>query len=84
MECPDRGNYIPANLHAAEVSYVSSSSLSAFSAAVVRAVWSNKMLLASTPAILSLLDGPVGIDPAFHIVCLGWLPHDAQVFGVLP
>ena len=26
------------------------------------------MLLASTLAILHLLDGPVGIDPAFHIV----------------
>ena len=28
----------------------------------------SKMPLASTPAILSLLDGPVGVDKAFHIV----------------
>ena len=32
------------------------------------AVWSSKMPLANAPAILNLLDGPVGIDPAFHIV----------------
>ena len=63
-----RGEYLPAGLHAAEASHVSSSAISAFWAAVVRAVWSTKMPLASTPAILHLLDGPVGIDPAFHIV----------------
>ena len=63
-----RGKYLPAGLHAAEASYVSSSSLSARRAAIVRAVWSTKMPLASTPAVLNLLDGPVGIDPAFHIV----------------
>ena len=34
--------------------------LSSFRTAVVRAVWSSKMPLASTPAILSLLDGPGG------------------------
>ena len=35
----------------------------------VRAVWSSKMPLARTPVILNLLDGPVGVDLAFHIVC---------------
>ena len=34
----------------------------------MRAVWSSEKPLASTPAILNLLDGPVGVDPAFHIV----------------
>ena len=63
-----RGRYIPAGVHAAEASYVSSSSVSAFRAAIVRAVWSTKMPLANTPAILNLLDGLVGIDPAFHFV----------------
>ena len=63
-----RGKYLPAGLHAAEASYVSSSSISAFRAAIVRAVWSSKMPLANVPAILNLLDGPVGIDPAFHVV----------------
>ena len=62
-----RGKYLPTGLYAAEASYVSSSSISAFRAAIVRAVWSSKMLLADAPAILNLLDGPVGVDPAFHI-----------------
>ena len=48
----------PAGLHAAEASRVSSA-ISAVRAAVVRAVWSTKMPLASTPAILNRLDGPV-------------------------
>ena len=63
-----RGKYSPTGLHAAEASHVSSSSLSAFRAAIVRSVWSSKMFLAGTPAILNLLDGPVGIDPAFHVI----------------
>ena len=63
-----RGKYLPAGLHAAEASYVSSSPISAFGAAIVRAVWSSEMPLANAPANLNLLDGPVGIDPAFHIV----------------
>ena len=61
--------YIPAGLHAVEASYSSSSSsLSAFRAAIVRAVWSSKMPLASSTAVLSLLDGPEGVDTAFHII----------------
>ena len=63
-----RGKYLSAGLHAAEASYVSSSSISSFRAAIVRAVWSTKMPLANTPAILDLLDGPVDVDPAFHII----------------
>ena len=63
-----RGKCLPAGLHAAEASYDSSSSISAFRAAIVRAVWSTKMPLANAPAILNLLDGPVGVDPAFHII----------------
>ena len=63
-----RGKFLPAGLHAAEASYFSSSSISAFRAAIVRSVGSSKMPLANTPAILSLLDGPVDVDPAFYIV----------------
>ena len=63
-----RGKYIPAGLHAAEASYVSSSSLGACRAAIVTAVWSSKMPLANTPAVLNVLDGPVGVDPALHII----------------
>ena len=61
-----RGKYILASLHAAEASCVSASSLGAFRAAVVEAVWSSQMPLANTPAVLSLLDGPVGVDPALR------------------
>ena len=60
-----RGKYLLAGLHAAEASYVSSSSISAVRAAIVRAVWSSKMPLANAPALLNLLDGPVDVDPAF-------------------
>ena len=63
-----RGKYLPAGLHAAEASFVSSSSIRAFRAAIVRAVWSSRMPLANAPAILNLLDGLVGVDPAFHTV----------------
>ena len=35
---------------------------------IVRAVWACKMLLANKPAILNLLDGPVGVDLAYYIV----------------
>ena len=59
-----RGKYLPAGLHAAEASFVSSSSISAFRGAI----WSGKMPLDNAPAILNLLDGPVGVDPAFHII----------------
>ena len=63
-----RGKYLPAGLHAAEASYVSSSSFSAFRAAIVRAVWSSKIPFANAPAVPHLLDGPIGVDPAFHII----------------
>ena len=64
----NRGKHLPAGLHAVEASYVSASSLSAFRAAIVRAVWSCNMPLANTLAILTLLDGSVGVGPAYYIV----------------
>ena len=64
-----RGEKIPAGLHAAEASCVSASSLSAFRAAIVWAVWSSCMPFACIPAVLNLLHGPVGVDPALHIIC---------------
>ena len=45
---------------------------------IVRAVWSSKMPLANAPAILNLLFGPVGVDPAFPH-CLVQVPYDAAV-----
>ena len=64
--------FLRAGLHAAEASYVSSSSISAFRAAIVRAVWSSKMSLANTPALLNLLDGPVGSILLFTLFGLGF------------
>ena len=43
-----------------------------FRAAIVRAVWSSKMPLADAPALLNLLDGPVDVGPAFHIIWSGF------------
>ena len=63
-----RGKFLPAGLHAVEASHVSISSLSSFRAAIGRAVWSSKMPMTSTPVLLNLLDGPVGVDPAYHII----------------
>ena len=74
--------YLPAGLHAAEASYVSFSSISAFRAAIVRAVWSSKMPLANALAILNLLDGPVGCRSCIlcHLVSVS---HDALVSCLL-
>ena len=44
------------------------SSFDAFRAAIIRSVWFCEMPLAHTPAILDLLDGPVGVDRAYHII----------------
>ena len=56
-----RGKYLPARLHAAEASYVSASSFSAFRAATGGSVWSSRVPLAkNTVGVLNLPDGPVG------------------------
>ena len=47
---------------------ISVSSLSAFRAAVARAVWSEELPMTNTPALLSLLDAPWGSEPAFFII----------------
>ena len=79
-----RGKYIPAGLHAAEASYVSSSSLSALRAAIVRAVLSSKMPSANTPAVFNLLDGPVVVDPALHIIWVRFRMMRRYLVGMLP
>ena len=63
-----RAGTLSRGLHAVEESCVSASSLSALRAATVRSVWSSKMPLANTPFVLNLLDGPVGVDRAFHVI----------------
>ena len=56
-----------AGLHAAEASYVSSSSISAFRAAVVRAVWSSMMPLANALLLFLIFwMGMLGLILLFH------------------
>ena len=47
---------------------MSVTALSSFRSAIARAVWSKKLPMTNTPALLSLLDGPWGSDPAFFII----------------
>ena len=53
---------------AVEGAAVSVTALASFRAAVSRAVWSRKLPMTNTPALLSLLDAPWGSDPAFIII----------------
>ena len=62
-----RSNF-PAGIHGNEGAAVSTTALNKFRAAIVPAVWSKKVLLASTLAVLSLIDAPVGAVPALHVV----------------
>ena len=63
-----RSKYLPGGLHGCEGAAVSVTALSSFRAAVSRAVWSKKLPMTNTPALLSLLDAPWGSDPAFFII----------------
>ena len=63
-----RSKYLPGGLHGCEGAAVSVTALSSFRSAIARAVWSEKLPMTSTPALLSLLDGPWGSDPAFFII----------------
>ena len=63
-----RSKYLPGGLHGCEGAAISVSALGSFRSAVARAVWSQKLPMTNTPALLSLLDGPWGSDPAFFII----------------
>ena len=60
--------YLPAALHGIEASLLASDSLRKLRSAIRRVVWSRHQPLASVGAVLSLLDGPTGCDPAFCVV----------------
>ena len=62
-----RSKYLPRGLHGC-VGAISVSALSSFRSAVARAVLSKKLTMTNTPALLCLLDGPWGSDPAFFII----------------
>ena len=63
-----RSMYLPAALHGIEASLLASDSLRKLRSSIHRVVWSRRQLLASVGAVLSLLDGPTGCDPAFCVV----------------
>ena len=63
-----RTMFIPGALHGVEASFLEDASVRKLRTAVCRVVWSSRQPLASAGAMLSLLDGPTGCDPAFCIV----------------
>ena len=63
-----RTMFVPGALHGVEASFLADSGLCKLRAAVCRVVWSSRQPLANAGAVLSLLDGPTGCDPAFCIV----------------
>ena len=62
--------FIPGALHGIEASFLAEASLRKLRAAIVRVVWSRRQSLANPGAVLSLLDGPSGSDPA---LCVVWI-----------
>ena len=63
-----RSMFIPGALHVIEASSVADAGLRKLRAVVVRVVWSRRQSLANPGAVVSLLDGPSGCDPAFCVV----------------
>ena len=63
-----RSKYLPAGSYGSEVSALFVNAFSVFRSAVARAVWSSFLALTNIPALLSLLDGPWGSDPAFFSI----------------
>ena len=63
-----RSMYLLAALHGIEASLHASESLRKLRSSICRVVWSRRQRLASVGAVLSLLDGPTGCDPAFCVV----------------
>ena len=88
-----RSKYLPGGLHGCEGAAVSVTALSSFRSAISKAVWSKKLPMTNTPALLSLLDAPWGSDPAFFIIWnrfrqlrryLSYRPDDeARIFRLL-
>ena len=61
--------YVFARCTSSEASLMASDSLRKLRSSIHRVVWSRRQPLASVGAVLSLLDGPAGCDPAF---CMVW------------
>ena len=63
-----RSMYLPAALHGIESSLLASDSLRKLRSSMCRVVWSRRQPMANVGAVLSLLDGPTGCDPAFCVI----------------
>ena len=63
-----RSMYLPAALLGIEASLLASDSLRKLPSSIHRVVWSRRQPLACVGAVLSLLDGPTGCEPAFCVV----------------
>ena len=63
-----RSMYLPAALHGIEASLLASESLRNLRSSICRVVWSRRQPVAGVGAVLGLLDGPTGCDPAFCVV----------------
>ena len=63
-----RSMYLPAALHGIEASLLASDSLRKLRSSIQKFVWSRRQPLANVGAVLSLLDGPTGCDPASCVV----------------
>ena len=63
-----RSMVIPGALHGKEASFLAEASLRKLRTAIIEVVWSRRQSIANSSAVLSLLDGPSGCDPAFCVV----------------
>ena len=63
-----RSMYLPAALHGIEASLRASDSLRKLRPSFRRMLWSRRQPFACVGAVLTLLDGPTGCDPAFCMV----------------
>ena len=87
-----RSKHLPGGLHGCEGAAVSVTALHSFRSTIARGVWSKKLPTTNTPALLSLLDGSWGSDPAFFIIWsrfrqlrryLSYRPDEARIFRLL-
>ena len=63
-----RSMFSPGASHAIEASFLAGASMRKLRAAIFGVVWSRRQSFASVGAVLSLLDGPSGCDPAYCVV----------------
>ena len=68
-----RSMYLPAALHGIQASVLASDSLRKLRSSIHTVVWSRRQPLVSVGAVLSLMDGATGSDPAVFVVWFRYL-----------